>query len=123
MDLQSRLLDKDYLAIRLQEIKEIRRKELTYKIENSDRINSNSIYIEFYIKDTIPIKRHTLRISDHEIDCVHSQFIINPNDDLTKKKKAQFMRALELSVKKALFKDMSKKLDKISSGKENDLVE
>ena len=85
MDKQSRLLDIDYLTIRIQELKPIRRKELQFKIQNSNRIYSQSKYIIFYNNE---YKAHTLRISDHQQpNCVHSEFIIKPTEDLTKRKK------------------------------------
>ena len=116
MDKQSRLLDIDYLTIRIQELKPIRRKELQYKIEKSNRIYSQTKYIIFYDKE---YKAHTLRISDHQQpNCVHSEFIIKPNEDLTKKKKEQFMKALELATKKALEKTMYKGFKEITKEKE-----
>ena len=116
MDKQSRLLDPEYISIRIQELKPIRRNELKFRLENSNRTYSNSIYVIFYsqTKD-FHYKAHTLRISDHpQLHCVHSEFIVKPDEDLTKKKKEQFMRALELASKKALEKEMYCNLNKIT---------
>ena len=115
MDKQSRLLDEDYLTIRIQELKPIRRKELKYRFEHSNRIYSKTIYVIFYSQDKDwHYKAHTLRISDHpQTFCVHSEFIVNPDEDLTKKKKEQFMKALELATKKALEKSMYNNLNNL----------
>lgn len=119
MDKQSRLLDIDYLTIRIQELKPIRRKELQFRIEKSNRIYSNTKYIVFYTNDGTKYKAHTLRISDHkQIPCIHSEFLVQPNEDLTKKKKESFMKALELAAKKALEKTMYKGLKEISQEKQ-----
>lgn len=115
MDKQSRLLDKEYLKIRLMELKEVRRKEIKFEFHDSNRYNSLSLYIEFHTpnKDNVWMKTHELRISDHIADTPHTQFIIKPNDDLTKKKKEQFMKCLQLCVKKAQEKEMYIKMSKI----------
>ena len=119
MDKQSRLLDEDYLTIRIQELKPIRRKELQFRIENSNRIYSKTKYIIFYTNDGHTYKAHTLRISDHQqLHCVHSEFLVKPEEDLTKKKKESFMKALELATKKALEKTMYKGLKEISKEKQ-----
>ena len=120
MEKQIKLLNKPYLETRLREIKEIKRKEVFWDIEESDRAFSKSIYINFYIESTngLKWKNHTLRISDHSLtDCPHSQFIIEPNDFLTKKKKIQFIRAIENAIKKAQTKHLFKSLETISKGK------
>lgn len=120
MEKQIKLLNKQYLETKLREIKEIKRKEVFWDIEESDRAFSKSIYINFYIENTngSKWKNHTLRISDHSlIDCPHSQFIIEPNDFLTKKKKSQFAKVLENAIKKAQTKHLFKSLEKISKGK------
>lgn len=114
MDKQSKLLDENYLKIRIQELKGVRRKEVGFRIHASDRVGSISKYITLYsINDGLG-KAHQIRISDHIIDCNATQFIINPNDDLTKKKKEQFKRTLELTEKKVHRKTTIKMLDKIS---------
>ena len=122
MEKQIKFLNKQYLETRLREIKEIKRKEIFFDIEESDRTFSKSIYVNFYIEnaDGRKFKNHTLRISDHSLtDCPHSQFIIEPNDFLTKKKKAQFIKAIENSVKKAQTRHLYKIIDKISKENKN----
>ena len=47
METQSKFLSIPYLETRLKEIQEIKRGEMKYKIERSDRVNSNSLYITF----------------------------------------------------------------------------
>lgn len=117
MDRQTKLLNKQYLETRLRELKEIRRKEITFDIEESDRAFSKSLYINFYIegKDGKVYKTSTLRISDHlSSKCPHTQFIIEPNNYLEKKKKTQFMKAVELVVKKARIRFFCKEMEKIT---------
>lgn len=117
MDKQIKLLNKDYLSTRIRELKEIKRKELTFEIEESDRAFSKSLYVCFYTTDSSgkPFKTHTLRISDHSSpNCIHTQFIIEPNEDLTKKKKAQFMKILESCVRKGQTRFFYKEMEKIT---------
>lgn len=117
MELQSKLLDKEYIKTRLQEIPEIKRKEVSVKFSNSDRPNSISLYIEFWVNGhntEYGYKNKTIRVSDHRIDTPHTQFIIDPNDELTKKKKSLFMRTLEKGVKMALERSFYKKLSNLS---------
>ena len=113
MNTQSRLLDIDYLKIRLLELKEIKRNEIKVEFHHSNRPNSMSLYLEFWTRGTEKdfwVKNHTLRISDHTSNSPHTQFIISPNDDLTKKKKEQFMKCLQLCVKKTHYKEFVGKL-------------
>lgn len=126
MDKQSRLLEKDYLTIRLQELKEIRRKEIKFTFEHSNRPNSITIYVQFWTKGTEKdfwVKNHTLRISDHVCSTSpHTQFIIEPNEDLTKKKKEQFRKVLLNCMKKTLYKEFCGKMNTNSRRcEENDL--
>lgn len=123
MDRQTKFFNKQYLETRLRELRKIKKKEIFFNIEESDRAFSKSLYINFYIPSSNEkkFKSHTLRISDHALEnCVHSQFIVEPNDYLTKKKKAQFTRILELAVKRAKIKQVYKELNKISREIEND---
>ena len=123
MDRQTKLLNKQYLETRLRELKEIRRKEITFDIEESDRAFSKSLYINFYIEgeNGKVYKVSTLRISDHlSSKCPHTQFIIEPNNDLGKKKKTQFMKAVELVVKKARIRFFCKEMEKITKQIENE---
>lgn len=124
MDTQSKLLNKQYVETRIREIKEIRSREVEFKIEESDRAFSKTIYIHFFCKSTNAdgkwFKGATLRISDHEQqDCIFPQFIIKPSEYLTKKKKAEFMRWLELTTKRAKKKSLYMTLNKLSNDMSN----
>lgn len=122
LERQSKFFNKQYLETRLGEFKEIKKKEILFKIEESDRVFSKSLYIEFYTMQDFDkgYKNHTLRISDHPLkDCPHTQFIVEPNECLTKKKKAQFVRAVETSIKKAQMRNLYKELGKLTKGGEN----
>ena len=116
MEREDKFLNIQYLETRLREIKEIRRKEVVFEITESDRAFSNSIYISFYIPNTEKLfKNHTLRISDHTLKkCPHSQFIIEPNAIMSKKRKAQFIRAVQSSIQKALRRNYYKQFEKVS---------
>lgn len=116
MDKQIKLLDEQYLTTRIRELKDVRKKEVTFKITKSDRECSKTLYICFYLtsSENKNFKGCTLRMSDHFIkNCPHPQFIIEPNEDLTKKKKEHFMRTLENTVKKAHTNLFYTTLDKI----------
>jgi hypothetical protein len=118
MDIQAKVLNKQYLETRIREIKEIKRKEIIFDIEESDRVFSKTLYVNFYCQgeDSWWFKGHTLRISDHfQENCPHSQFIINPSEWFTKKKKVQFMKTLENAVKKAKTRCFYKELKKLST--------
>lgn len=116
MDRQSKLLNKQYLETRLRELPEIRHKEIGFDIQESDRAFSNSIYINLYYKDNEKDwKCHTLRISDHLLEkCPHTQFIIEPNSELSKKIKSQFISTVKNCIRKALMRNFYKKLEKVS---------
>ena len=117
MEKQSKFFEKQYLETRLRELKEVKKKEIFFDIEESDRVFSNSLYINFYTTAVggKKFKNHTLRISDHfQVDCPHTQFIIEPNCVLIKKKKAQFIRAVETAIRKAQTKHFYKEMNKIS---------
>lgn len=122
MDKQIKFLSKQYLETRISELKEVRRKEVKFYIKESDRAFSKTLYIEFFCssgKDKW-YKQKTIRISDHLLtDCPHIQFIIEPDNFLTKKKKQQFMKILENAVKKSKTRQFYKELDKISTQGEN----
>lgn len=116
METQSKFLDKRYLETRLNEITEIKRGEMRYEIENSDRADSKSLYIMFFLLNGNSHwqKYATLRISDHEQkNCIFPQFIVAPNDIMTKKKKQKFIGAIKKSVARAKIKFRVKALDKM----------
>lgn len=123
MDKQIKLLNKQYLTTKLQEVKEIKRKDLTFDFEDSDRSFSKSLYINFYDRsgDGRDVKVHTLRISDHLIpNCPHTQFIISPNDYLSKKQKAKLIRTVEGCMRRGkdrfFYKEMQKLTKKVEEG-------
>ena len=123
MEKQIKLLNKEYLKTRLSEMREIKRKEVFFEIEESDRAFSKSLYISIWTQSygEKKFKNSTLRISEHSIsDCTHTQFIIEPESCLTKKKKQQFVRALEKAILKAKTKNLYKQLEKIGKGGLND---
>ena len=122
MEKQIKLLNKEYVKTRLSEMREIKRKEVFFEIEESDRAFSKSLYISIWTQSygEKKFKNSTLRISDHSItDCPHTQFIIEPESCLTKKKKQQFVRALEKAILKAKTKQLKILLNKISAQGEN----
>ena len=124
MDKQIKLLNKEYLATRIGELKEIKRGEATFKIRNSDRVFSKSIYIEFWLPMSGTDKFYkgaTLRISDHEQEnCMFEQIIINPEKPLTKKKKAELVRNLDATIKKAQIKRVRHALKIVENLNEKD---
>lgn len=124
MEKQEKFLNKQYLETRVREVKEIRQKKMKFDITESDRLFSKTLYVNFYCfgENGKWFKEHTLRVSDHVLeDCYHSQFIVDPNENLTKKKKAQFLRVLELAVKKAQIRNFYKEIENVS--KENETNE
>ena len=118
MELQSKLLNKQYLETRIRELKDIRNKDFTFDIKESDRVFSRSLYVNFYRKG-VNIEHYkcaTLRISDHEQeDCMFDQLIVRPNDTLTKKKKAELMRLLEQTIRKGKTKFVYSTLKKLTN--------
>ena len=116
MERQSKLLNIEYFETRLRDFNEIKKKELTYKIHESDRALSKSVYIEFWKGDgNFSYKQVTVRISDHPLEnCPHIQLLIKPYEFLNKKKKQQFVKTLEMAIKIANKKSLFRKLDKIS---------
>jgi GTP-dependent phosphoenolpyruvate carboxykinase len=120
METQIKFLNKQYLETRLREIREIKRKEIKFEIEESDRAFSKTLYVNFFCLgiDNKWFKNHTLRISDHSFaDCPHTQFIIEPNEYMTKKKKQQFIKSIELAIRKA--KSRSFRLEMRNISREN----
>lgn len=117
MEAQEKLLNKQYLETRIRELKEIRTKELEFTIEESDRVFSKSLYINFWCKGKgiEHFKMSTLRVSDHEQeDCPFIQFIVCPDNTLTKKKKAELMRLLEETIRKGKTNYVKKTIKKLT---------
>ena len=118
METQSKLLEEQYISTRLQEFKEIKRKEISFTINKSNVENSVSTYVHFCTNhDGNWVGCTTLRISDHlhhDKNLKEKQFIIEPSAILTKKKKELFMRTLEQTLKTTLKKQVFSKLNKLS---------
>lgn len=114
MDKQSKFLSKKYLETRLRDFSAIKKHELYFQIHESDRVLSKTLYVEFWVKDGGKnFKQQTIRISDHIIDCPHTQFIIDPYACLTKKKKQQFIRLVESAIKLSKRKSLYHKLENL----------
>ena len=87
MEKQEKFLNKQYLETRVREVKEIRQGVVKFEITESDRLFSKTLYVNFYCfgEKGKWFKNHTLRVSDHNFeDCPHTQFIVEPTEDLTK---------------------------------------
>lgn len=110
VEYESKFLSQEYLETRLRDFKEIRQKQVTFKIVKSNREESKSLYIEFYVDK---IKGHTLRVSDHIVNTCHTQFIVSEFNVLKKKKKAQFVALVESSIRKAKADTLKVKLRRI----------
>ena len=124
MDRQSKFLDKEYLETRLRDFSAIKKHELYFQIHESDRVLSKTLYIEFWVKDGGKnFKQRTIRISDHSIDCPHTQFIIDPYACLTKKKKQQFIRLVESAIKVSKKKNLYRKLENLQKEKDDEQEE
>ena len=114
MDKQSKFFSKEYLETRLRDFSAIKKHELYFQIHGSDRALSKTLYVEFWVKDGDKnFKLQTIRISDHIIDCPHTQFIIAPYACLTKKKKQQFIRLVENAIKLSKRKSLYHKLENL----------
>lgn len=119
MDKQSKFLDKDYLTTRLRDFTAIKKKLVWFDITDSDRTFSKSIYINLYT-NADKGSFHSIRISDHPHEVIgQTQFLIEPNEDMTKKKKEQFIRVVELGIKKARFNTASSFLRKFDTKEGN----
>lgn len=114
MQKQAKLLNKAYLEAQLTDIKEIRRKEVRFDIHESDRAFSQSLYVTFYWQtlEGYWFGGVTVRISDHKSKKNWQvQFIVDPNDTLTKKVKERFRRTLQNAVKKTQLLATYKKIE------------
>lgn len=123
METQIKFLNKQYLETRIKELKEVKNGQIRFEIKESDRAFSRTLYIEFYCYGDTNwwFKQKTLRISDHSVpNCPHTQFVIEPNACLTKKKKQQFMKMLENTIKRSKRRHLGILLNKISTQGEND---
>lgn len=111
-DTEAKLLSRDYLKAKIEEMPAVRRGEVGYLIEESDRLLSKTIYVSFTVTEPNGrfFKGKTLRISDHEIETIHEQLIINPNKPLTTHKKEQLKRLLDGAYKGTMTKRTIRKL-------------
>lgn len=128
MDKQEKLLDIEYIENRLKEFSQIKTNRLNYTIRKSNREESKSIYISFWfvmLGNKIS-RQNQLRISDHQTRNLNLlDFVVNPDEILTKNKKKQFMNFLEKGILYALkqnFKFVINNLEKISNKGGNDSV-
>lgn len=97
IEFETKFLDKSYLETRLRDFKAVRDKKVVFHIKESDRQDSNSLYIFFRVgkKDC-----SAMRVSDHIANSPYSQFIV-AEKVLTKKKKQAFVKMVEKCIKKA----------------------
>lgn len=120
MDMQSKLLDQNYLKTRLEELKEIKKGDVKYNIYESDRLFSKTIYIDFYIQGKDKwYKQYSIRISDHEIKCLQEQFIIDRNLTLTKGVKDKFMQLVKKTINRSKNRCFYIEMDKVSNEVQN----
>lgn len=121
MENQIKLLNKEYLEHRIKELKEIKDGSICFSIQESYRVFSRTVYINFFCQNLNVdgrwrwYKRYTVRISDHkQPNCLFPQVIINPQEKLTKSKKAEFTNVLKLAIKRAKIKSLYRSIDKLS---------
>jgi len=111
IETEDKFLNKEYVETRLRDFKDIKSKNITFEIKGSDRIDSLSLYVEFFIDN---MKLNTLRISDHLCKTSpHLQFIIEPTKILAKKKKELFVRTVNHCLAIAKSKKMKYTFRKI----------
>lgn len=121
METQAKLLDKNYLATRIKEFKEIKRGDIRFEIYDSDRAFSNSVYITFFTYGGNKwYKQFTIRISDHYADSPHEQFIINTQLSLTKHIKEKFMKLVDKVIKHSHMRTFYKEVGKLATGGDNE---
>ena len=118
MDKQDKFFDKNYLATRLRAFPAIKNKSVWFKIGDSNRTFSKTIYVYLFTSEDLR-SEYAIRISDHPHEQAGQiQFLINPDDFLTKRKKQEFIRIVEHAIKRAkqnttkyYLKKMSKNVD------------
>lgn len=118
MEKQDKFFDKNYLTTRLRDFPAIKNKSVWFEIGDSNRTFSKTIYIYFYTSTELR-SEYAIRISDHPHEQAGQiQFLINPDDFLTKRKKQEFIRIVEHAIKRAkqnttkyYLKKMSKNVD------------
>lgn len=120
MDKQSKFFDKNYLTTRLRDFPAIKNKSVWFEIGDSNRAFSKTIYIYLYTSKELKAE-HAVRISDHPHEQAgQTQFLINPDEFLTKKKKQEFIRIVEHVIKRAKQNTTRYYLKKVSKTIDND---
>lgn len=128
METEMIFLNVDYIENRLKEFKKIRSQEISYKIQKSVKKNSNTIYVNFYIKSPNDnwAKTFTVRISDHYVKTIHPTFLVKRNAKVTPKRKQSFMDTLQRAINytsvkhcKYLMKRVSHELNNLQKSLEN----
>lgn len=107
MDYETKLLDIEYLKIRISELDDVKNGGVRFVIYKSNNPKSKSVYVRFYInykKTSIG-----LRISDHYNKRVYDkrlmkQFIIRPESNLSKRRLNLFIRTLKSSINELIVK-------------------
>ena len=120
MDKQSKFFDKNYLTTRLRDFAAIKNKSVWFEIGDSNRSYSKTIYVYLYTATELRAE-HTIRISDHPHEQAgQTQFLINPDEFLTKKKKQEFIQIVEHAIKRAKQNTTRYYLKKVSKTIDND---
>lgn len=95
---EGKLLDERYIEAVLQTIPDIRDGKVRTKVYHSNRIDSNSVYVAFYVFNAFYgswERGKLLRISDHQQDIENlEQIIVNVEKRLLKKRKQKFHERL-----------------------------
>lgn len=123
MQFESDLLNPKYLETRCNDLKEVRNGLVGYYFEFSPY--SQTIYIKFGIKVAEGYYHYNtrLRVSDHlptRNTAVKTTFLVRPNEIFKKKRKEQFQRTLNNSVRECLRKSQEKMFEKIKKPIDSD---
>lgn len=119
MDKQDKFFDKNYLATRLRDFPAIKNKSVWFKIGDSNRAFSKTIYVYLFTSEDLR-SEYAIRISDHPHEQAGQvQFLISPDDFLTKRKKQEFIRIVEHAIKRAKQNTTRFYLKKISKNVDN----
>lgn len=128
METEMIFLNVEYIENRLQEFKKIRSQEISYKIQKSVKKNSNTVYVNFYIKNPNDnwAKTFTVRISDHYVKTIHPTFLVKKNVKVISKRKQAFMDTLQRAINytsvkhcKYLMKRVQHEIDNLQKSLEN----
>lgn len=124
METEAKFLDVNYVETRIREFKDIRSRQVAFKVERSNRENSNSIYVRFYLTRINKGEERFfagsgVRISDHYLnDYPHKQFIVDTSMPLTKGRKAIFIKTLEKALKLTIKTSFMVNLNNLSKNTE-----